>query len=716
MYKFETNFAFPLIKINELITYTEVEKPTGISYFLLVLMNEYTDKNVKISHLLKQFGVPHDLNELFADEILKLINLDIIQSNRGYNRSYFEEYPLSTFSFTQKGKKVFLDEAIPTNINQEKKQDVYYNPATNQLTLTVDRDYGKSESSILGESFFRQFNIPDNEIIEEYLNSKKGNGLPIKKEEIILSSHTLNVEYHFITYPVSISIDDHDQISFEFEDSKLRMFFEKYYTNDMISSIILVKNKFKFPNGETTQTKLSQQIPYEKIYMPELTKSKISDKSLIDIHMDSYPTSNAKLTYASNSIIFALKSSLAFIKMYDLNRVYGYIPAGIFVNSEIFGMITLKLLIEKKIDQSQLGSILGELIAQYQTFEYENDHTFCYKNLLQLCKLTNSLTLVHQKIESWLLNLSIEEQILQLGRIKDRSVNEPMVYEFIKKKGINILNDYMKDVRLNNLETKLENANWIIKANKLSDMIVLERLFSNLDGSQTDPVQLYDLLDKLGYLSGDILTFLKESLGSILSSKSTSRLAIMKQTLDNALDSLQRLTNIKNYTNYAMKEMTNKDEFINQYKVFQDMLSNLSYLDQYDTNVLHPFKEFNLIFTKLNDLYTVEKNALGNPKAINEKLIDAKMMNGDILSVVSNLYVKFTYICKTKFDLDFDFMNMIQALEKKDIIDKEETTLLHRFRQYRNDLEHANAIKKPLDKAELLEVKKIVFKLEVMKS
>jgi hypothetical protein len=77
--------------------------------------------------------------------------------------------------------------------------------------------------------------------------------------------------------------------------------------------------------------------------------------------------------------------------------------------------------------------------------------------------------------------------------------------------------------------------------------------------------------------------------------------------------------------------------------------------------------------------------------------------------------VKLSHICKTKFNIDEDFVQMIQTLEKKDYIDKDETAILHQFRQYRNDLEHANEIKKALDKKDLHAVKSIVFKLEGMK-
>ena len=716
MQKFETSFAFPLIKMNTLITYTEVEKPTGISYFLLVLINEYSDKSVKISHLLKQFGVPNDLHELFADEIHALLKAEIITTEYGYNKSYFQEYPLGKFQFTMKGKKVFLDEAIPSNINKTLKQAVYYNPALNQLTLTVDRDYGNIDTSVLGEAFFKQFSYPDNDLIEEYYGTKKGNGLSIKKEEIILSAILQNIDYNFITYPVTILIEENDQIGFEFEDMKIKAFFEKYYTKEMIKDLIQVKNKFTFTIPETIQTKLSTIAPYNHIYLPEAIKQKQNEKSLIDINLDRYPTNNAKLSYTSKPILAKINSAFAFVKIIDMNHAYGYIPAGITLSSHIFGPIQLKLLIEMSLDNPQVKAILGDLVDQYKEFVYDDNEPWNYKSLLLLCKFSNSLPLIHSKIDHWMINLSNDDQISILGKIKDKSVNEPLVYDFIKKKGLSLSDAYFSDINLDNLEVKLNNSGWIYKANKLSDIQVLQTIFSKMDVSKLNKIKLYNTLESLGYQSEDILTFMKDFVLDIINdNKSSNGLSKLKLTLDNALKTLQSITGIKDPHNYAMKDVFQKTDFIDHYKVYSESLKSLSFIEKYNKGLLSVYNDFDRLFSNLNDLFVIERNALGNPKAINEKLIDSKINSGDLLSAVTNLYVKLSYICKTKLNINEDFVQMIQTLEKKDYIDKDETAVLHQFRQYRNDLEHANEVKKALDKKDLQAVKSIVFKLEGMK-
>ena len=49
-FKLETSIQFPFFKLTEEVSYSEVKKPSGIAYMLLVLINESKDKNINIYH------------------------------------------------------------------------------------------------------------------------------------------------------------------------------------------------------------------------------------------------------------------------------------------------------------------------------------------------------------------------------------------------------------------------------------------------------------------------------------------------------------------------------------------------------------------------------------------------------------------------------------------------------------------------------------------
>ena len=105
-FKLETSIQFPFFKMNELVTYSEVKKPSGVAYILLVLINESKDRTVGLSNKLENFGVPKNLQYIFADELEKLISQDILNCD-GFYKSEFETYSIGYFRFTEKGKKIF---------------------------------------------------------------------------------------------------------------------------------------------------------------------------------------------------------------------------------------------------------------------------------------------------------------------------------------------------------------------------------------------------------------------------------------------------------------------------------------------------------------------------------------------------------------------------------------------------------------------------------
>jgi len=284
-YQLETSFAFPLIRIETLVKYTKVTKPTGISYFLLVLINEIQDRQMKIGDLLIRFGIPKDLHEIFAEELQKLIDGNIIQSKYAYNRNYLSEYAINYFSFTEKGKKVFRDEAIPLDQNEDIKQEILFHPAMKSLMITIDMQHGNSSTTVFDDTFYQKFPIPDQDEIETFLNSKKSNGIPIKKEEIILETTNLKVENRYITYPVQITLFENDSVEFNFKDEKLNTFFTTNYSAKIIQEGLLKKDKSKFSGPIKLHSTISSQMPVNKVMFPEELKQILNRKSQIDAYI-----------------------------------------------------------------------------------------------------------------------------------------------------------------------------------------------------------------------------------------------------------------------------------------------------------------------------------------------------------------------------------------------------------------------------------------------
>ena len=78
-FKLETSIQFPFFKMNEVVTFSEVKKPSGVAYILLVLISESKDKRANLSQTLENFGVPRNLHYIFADTIQYLFDQNILK-------------------------------------------------------------------------------------------------------------------------------------------------------------------------------------------------------------------------------------------------------------------------------------------------------------------------------------------------------------------------------------------------------------------------------------------------------------------------------------------------------------------------------------------------------------------------------------------------------------------------------------------------------------
>ena len=249
-YKLETSIQFPFFKISELVSYTEVKKPSGIAYMLLVLLSESHDKAIKISSLLENFGIPKSLHHLFSEVINNLLQDGFLQMAPGlvFRKDDFNDYELKDIEFTSKGKKIFAEKSIPTGVTKEAKIPVFFNVALNKLSLSMDSSQEPKPlmDSPITPEFMSKFRCEKD--VEGFLNLNKGTRIPIyengkvakteiiKKEEIITGIEPIVQENWVGKYDCIITLDG-DNCSFDFGNRALLDFVTENYTNAMVSSI-----------------------------------------------------------------------------------------------------------------------------------------------------------------------------------------------------------------------------------------------------------------------------------------------------------------------------------------------------------------------------------------------------------------------------------------------------------------------------------------------
>ena len=228
-FKLETSIQFPFFKLTEEVSYSEVKKPSGIAYMLLVLINESKDKNITMVDILLNFGVPESLIYLFSYTLDDLIDQEILtlNDNEKLDYSIFYKYKVCDFHFTLKGRKIFAEESIPTGVTKSAKIPVYYNIALNQLSFSISSDLEAKPlmDCAITEDYINKFSCEKD--IEDFINFNKGVKIPIyengkltkneliKKEEIVTKVENISKENWIGKYDCSFDING-DSLVFDF--------------------------------------------------------------------------------------------------------------------------------------------------------------------------------------------------------------------------------------------------------------------------------------------------------------------------------------------------------------------------------------------------------------------------------------------------------------------------------------------------------------------
>lgn len=716
IFKFETSFPFPIVKITTLIHHTEVSKPTGISYIILVLINESANKREKLSNLLIQFGVPQDLHGIFADEIYKLIyELDIIEiKNYEYTKTYFDEYLVGNFVFTEKGKKVFREELIPASKSIESKQELFYDPVHNVLMDRIPTDWkvGKIESSILPNKLAEQFAYGDLVNLEEYLNSVKGKGIVVKKEEIITDVSIMTNEYLYTTFPIIILIDSEKQtIEFDLKDNQAQSFFEKYYDNQLISDGFGIKRKFKFTGNQPAMID-ADIINDGQLLLPEQYDEILSKTASLIVTKSNYIQKQSEHVFDNHEIISGIMPHAETIHVYSQNKAFAYIPAHVdLINKANKGSVPMNLLVEYMLDNRDKQEMNNGFIEEFKTYSIDNA-----KESLYVFKVLNDLESAKVVFDKYL-SSDIETNISILREIKD-TLDTTFIKEWFNHKAENLYNQYFDKLPIKTIEHQFAIGGWLLKQLNIQNIIIINKIIES--NPYEKPMNLFILLESFNYPLSDILSqvnVLDEFLQAIVNNdkiSSTGNFSNLVKTIQFGLNQMKDLSGIKNSHQFIIKEDIDKVKFQEVYSGFSAKYTELLKYEKYSPKSFEELQEYDKHFKYLNNLFTEEKNAASNPKNIDQKFIISKINKKDYFSAVVYLFAKLEWVLKNQYKLTGTTEIMINELKDIDEL-KDYIQDLHQFRRVRNSLIHPSNIEVKIESDDLTRWTDIVFK-EVSKA
>lgn len=718
-FKIDTTFQFPFFKLNELVSYSEVKKPSGVQYMLLVLINESKSKTSTMKTILNNFGVPDSLFSVFSAAANDLINNEILEFSSFGSAEYFADYKIRQFRFTEKGKKVFKEESILTGKTKEAKIPLFYDIAMNQLALSMPADLDPKPlmDSAITPEFMDQFECRRNE--EDFINMKKGVRIPIyengrvvkneiiKSEEIITSVERLNSENWVGKYDCDIAIDN-DNISFEFEDKVLKNFFEEHYSAEMINKFISYKNKFSFSKPVENKVKLSD-------FKDKNVISVIKPVDLNDVLKQKGKLMVTKGLFESSSV-YTIKDeqglenfdkACEFILVDQSDSKYGFIPGIYKFNSEKFGDIYIPLVLKVGVDGEDFKKILVPYIDGLSGYSEDN-----LRELIKITGISKDYQKAYEMMEKYFSG-NPENNLVLLNESKQLVMQNQNIltkYKEILKKNFDL---YITSVSEDNLETFLKITNGIPKFLNLNTTDVLSKVFGTI-GNINDKKGVYELMVKNGY-DRKVIALYSNPVEQALDDGDAEDGALQSLiNFDSTLNELKNLSKIQDILNYTFDvENLDTSSFKKNYTTAYSLYKNIKFFEENNKDRFKNYDSFMSVFGLINDDINMTEAALKNSNNIKPELIEKKIVSGEYQFVFVNISAKLETILKTKYQLEGTLSDMLSQARKEGKIDRNIVSDLHDFRENRNAFVHAEDRTASFNADDLRRWAKEVFELEV---
>lgn len=718
-FKIETSIQFPLLKMNELVTYSEVKKPSGIAYILLVLIKESKNKNDLLANVLENFGIPKSLHYIFAGTIQNLIDQEILE-NPFFHNLYFDACLIGDFKFTNKGKKIFAEESIPTGKNKELKIPVYFNIALNELSLKIDSDLEPKPvmDCAITPEFINKFSCKKS--VEDFLNLNKGTKIDlyangkrkgfglIKKEEIITSVEELEKENWVCKYDCNMYVYG-DRIDIEFDNSLLQSFFDKYYVDDMVNKSISYKKKFEFSRSYAKDLRLTD---YDSdrivgIIIPIEIDDILKQKNQLTISKGNYKNNGYEII--DSNCIDSFDKTIEFIQVDMHDSVYGYIPGIFNFRSKIFEKIEIPLILKIKISKDELKEIVKVYIRESLT-KYTIDN---FKELVRVTNITGDYDYAEEVINNFL-DKDAESNIVILNEMKQFALSNVGILKTYKKFLHNNYYKYLDLINDDNFETTLKISSSIPRFLNINVSEVLDRVFKNIKSK--DKIRLYETLVNNGFDNTLVLQYVNPVI-DVLKTRNTGEKSLIDLiNYDNSLSEMKKITSIIDYKNYLYdEEKIDHISFRNNYNKAFNLQKSIQVFKNSNEELFKDYEGFMNLFSTINDDINLTESALKNPNNLKLELIEKKISSGDYQFVFVNLSAKLESILKNKYKLAGKLSDMLNDAKSKKLIDKKIVADLHDFRDNRNANVHPVDRTPKFDANDLRRWACEIFDLEVEK-
>lgn len=719
--KIKTSCAFPLLKYEAKVKYNEVKKPSGIAYVLLELIQKSGMGDEILADVLERFGIPSDIHYIFAKELRRLVEEEIVYTDLSdwvlEKPSGIREATISDFSLTERGRKMFAEEAIPTGRPNTKIKEVFYSPVTRRFELTCNRSYSPIATSFLGNEFMKKIEYDDSGM-EEYLNSQKTK-IGLKKEEMIESVSCEHPEELVVKANDNLTLAITESgVELEFETSDERAFFERYYTAENLTNAFLRKDKYSFKFDVPTFEWNADEV--SGVFIPDDLQKQIDRQCEVFIGNGNAGISrkNAALCFDGDKALLHMLDENAAFALLDKNECRYYVP----VNAEFYlesvgGTFAMQLLLEKIAAKEDFERVLQELCAMAFEADYTESasRTVAFiSNALGDNEYLNGYTSV--KLGAC---ADFGERMERLLAINQTFARLPGWERHFNLYAESIFNEAVKTVDVSGLAVRKAILEPLRQAMKLSDTDYAKR-FSEVLLQQESKELVYQALEGAGFKETAILAI--SNVAELYAEKVLARspidgasaLAERYSLLSVNMWKLCDMLGVDNVSDYTIKNDYDTDDLIDTYATYKKAKTDIEKYRQYARSSYEKLDKYDKIFDEAHELISKEKIAAEQPDKINKKYIDEQISRANISMAVSHLLIKAQYELRKILGADKGraAVDIINDAYDAHIISLEEKDALHELRSCRNGFQHPESKRAEVSKKDLRNWCDLVFSLK----
>jgi len=696
-----TSCSFPLIKLNVNIKYAEVRKPTGVGYIILVLIKDSKDRKESLKTILKRFGVPDDLQFIFADEVDVLLNREILKLADN-QFTYDIEDPIGHLFFTQNGERMFSEGAIPTGNEKSRQKDIFLNPLTGEFSFNAASAQPIERAEYYPKDFMSCVDRDTSGLKEFLIDNSREAGL--QKEERVTDCEIKDETYLISRSENNLDLCiDEDGMDIGFRTNGAEEFYKKYFTPDMVERILTDKMKFKSDVSAVYVTGFGDFNSLSTVHPPEEYSKYVSFPSNILLTRNG---GKIDVRSGKNSAVFENRRIAAAVSethpglwsFTTLNKgeMKVITAANVDLTERVLGKpVGINLLVEQLFGENESVKVLKAILDECKEAEYSDEKAHLIKAINRSIGGTSSVSdYIIAKISSVTLGGDGAKQAKVLLSANSIFKDIQGWQAIAEKEASEIYNRLIADMNRDNIGYNVSAAKTLdtirepgkdellhVIAGKFGDLSEVT-LFNILTSAKFTDIEALSVANIVKIYVSKILADETELEKSSISDNFTALAGNLKDLKDNI--------GIRSTTKYAFREGYNVEKFITDFKAFRDRLKSVKKHEVFAKEGFAELSKYEEIMLPAFEYIMIERNASSNPEKINESYIRSKINAGEYRVAIGDMSIRLEYMLSKILGLGkgIDVIEKIDRAKQKNILTEDEGNTLHELRKFRNSIQH----------------------------